>query len=756
MRAGAASESRLGLGDPGLRAVLLLAVALLLLAWSRVDGYQLADSVEYLDRARSFVRGEGLGAERSVRSFAFSALFVPLFGAFELLGLEDQRLVVPLGRVVQMLLTLGLVVATARVGERVAGPRAGRAAALVAAANPVVAVFGVSPVSGVAAGLGVALGLDALLARQARGLAAGAWLGAAVLMAYQSLLVALPLLALLALRERLRRPVWAALAAFGAALGAQVALDRLAYGVWGLSLARYLSDNGLGALGRIAYELGLNDLAKAIYGMMRFEYSVEGAPPAVRQMQPPDYYLTHLPEMVAVPLVALLALGLARAAARPRWSSSILALALAANVAIMSTKGSKSFRLWLPLVPLYAPLIGLGWETLRGAAGARFSGVRRLLAHGLLLAGAALGAAALLQQDTRTHAPYWRAAEHVEALAAPDGAPLRVASAYHWACFLRFPPRVEHVKLPRELDSWERLDDAGRAEVLATLEGLDALLVHLPALSEHPELFREVAARFAVDAAWYDQTAHGELGPVFVLRRRAGDPAERLFFERLSAADPLALRRARHLPPSTRFGGGPGEDELVLLGFEVEPLRNAQGTGHAWITYTWLAPRAPQRDWTVWDRATAPDERHSWHNNHRPGYGVLPTPTWEAGDVVREGYLLVASSDALYADRPYRPMGGSYRRGDWIPTSLWVGLVALDEAGEVVDRLPARPPLPSSGLGPEALAGDALRDLGDQALWRRTPPGYAVGPDGRAEVGRFLCRVHPRARVPDDGRPIPD
>ena len=52
----------------------LVAVAAQLWILGRVDGWRLADSVEYLDRAWEWTSGEGLGPENT-RSFAFSLLF---------------------------------------------------------------------------------------------------------------------------------------------------------------------------------------------------------------------------------------------------------------------------------------------------------------------------------------------------------------------------------------------------------------------------------------------------------------------------------------------------------------------------------------------------------------------------------------------------------------------------------------------------------------------------------------------------------
>ena len=67
------------LADPVLLGVLALTFLLQLTAWHALDGYQIADSVEYLERARSLVRGEAMVDSVSIRPIGFSALLIPFF-----------------------------------------------------------------------------------------------------------------------------------------------------------------------------------------------------------------------------------------------------------------------------------------------------------------------------------------------------------------------------------------------------------------------------------------------------------------------------------------------------------------------------------------------------------------------------------------------------------------------------------------------------------------------------------------------------
>ena len=61
-----------------------------------------------------------------------------------------------------------------------------------------------------------------------------------------------------------------------------------------------------------------------------------------------------------------------RAVVRGGWLGWLIAAQLVVNVAVMSTKGSKSFRLWMPLLPFLALAGGaLIWGAMRAAS---FSG----------------------------------------------------------------------------------------------------------------------------------------------------------------------------------------------------------------------------------------------------------------------------------------------------------------------------------------------------------------------------------------------
>jgi hypothetical protein len=113
------------------------------------------------------------------------------------------------------------------------------------------------------------------------------------------------------------------------------------------------------------------------------------------------------------------------------------------------------------------------------------------------------------------------------------------------------------------------------------------------------------------------------------------------------------------------------------------------------------------------------------------------------GTVVREGHLLVASADAFYADRPYLPLGGAYRRGDTIPARLWIAVLDGPEGKGGGKQLVVRE------RGTDAAPRERLDP---KTLWNAD--GWRFSPNGLVLVGGLFLPVHAWARVPDDGRPL--
>ncbi len=774
------------LGEPAVLAVLAVALALQLFSWNRLHGYQLADSVEFMERARGVLLGHEVLGPSSVRSFAFSALFLPAFWLVDLLGIEDARFLVPVFRLGMMAFGLALVLACMRLGARIGGRSAGLAAGWLAAANPVLLQYTVSPISGIAAGLFIALGLEHLLEPRTRRhhFAGGLCLGLAFLLAYQTLLISFPVLVLVALRDRGARPtlfVRGAVAGFVVALAAQVVLDRVSYGRWGASIGRYVAVNAGAVIVRVLWDyLGWEAGARAVYAWVEPFHGVQHVEPGLVgdlgaiDLQDKSWYFANLERMLPWPVIVLVGAGLLIAVLRPRWSTTLLAGVLVLNVLVMGHKGSKSFRLWLPLIPLLFPLAGVAYARLAGERGAPLRAARAATGVLVLAAATALGIMTLRANEARRFGVYWDAMAWLNAeleserdrgtLVPPDDAPvpsggfgegkLRVSSTYHWAVFLRESPLVNLVKLPFDVDGWDGYDEAVRARIVGTLRTLDRLLVHLPAITTHPELMRVVNEEFEVEAAFFSSEAAREIGPVFVLRRRSPfedttrSDARRFFtlFEASSFGDASAPGGLA-LPPRVRRSGArlawiPADgarEELEFAGWRYEPL---PGSHLGWLSCWWRPLTPVSTEWTLADRFTNPDERVAWEDNHHPAYGCLESDVLAPGTLLREGFLVVAGSDPFSRERPFRHFGGPYRRADLIPTSLWLACLQFDDEGE---RLRAMVPVDGSG-----------RPRGLEPGGAPGPDGARLSPDEALLVDEFLMAVHPAAAIPDDGGPDPD
>src|SRR5690606_15160635 len=132
---------------------------------------------------QALVRGERVVDSSDIRGIGFAVVLAPPFLVAEWLGLEDLRWVVPFARLLQLVFTLLLVRAAARIGHVLAGRRAGLAAGWIAGTSPVLLSYSIEPVADV---LAAWLGAEALLralqpAGPRRNLAVGLWLGAALL-----------------------------------------------------------------------------------------------------------------------------------------------------------------------------------------------------------------------------------------------------------------------------------------------------------------------------------------------------------------------------------------------------------------------------------------------------------------------------------------------------------------------------------------------------------------------------------------------
>lgn len=715
-----------------------LAVALQFWTWSRLEGYELADVIEYMDRADQFVRGEPLDP-LTLRSFAFSALLVPLFGVVKLLGLHDG-VAVDLARLLQMAFALGAIRLVALSAARLGGRSAGVGAAFVLALNPVLAQYAVTPLSGTAALFFLALGTDLLLREPhpRRALAAGAALGAAVLMAYQCLPIAVPIAVVGWAQNGWRHTRHAAALAAGFALLIllQCLSDWAIYGTFGSSLSGYLAQNVYGILATNLYLAGFEGPARFFYDRL-----VVAEEDGVYLMQMgPYWYVTELAWRCLVPgVLFLIAIGVFSSLRRGRRVALVLLLVVIANVWLMSSKGSKSFRLWLPLLSTFALVGGLGFGALFSTTQARW--LARTAAVMALAFGLSGAIGALERANLTKFGPYWQAVE-ILARAFPSdsgAAPARFASTYHWAVRFRAPEHLELVKLPHHLDRWRLLSAEERDEVVASLADLDGLVGHLQSFSQDPAVYAEVNRCFEVLDVIDEGPSMEELEPVFVFRRRTGAPHARTLYEVFEDTGPgepneVEAYASRIAYPSRVDFRRVGEDgvlrQMQFLGFDVDP--DVSSGRQVWLTYHWLAgPGLLGTNYTIVDRVMD-GLGAGWNQNHQPTLGAFPTSLWNEGIIVRESLL------TSWPEVPAQ-FGGGFLRGELVAVYVSLAIAQFDENFQSVHSLGAYMP---SGERP--------------MVRRRTEAelGRKWSADGLLEVGGFWWAPPEIRRIPDDGKPF--
>lgn len=754
----APSSSRLTRAQVG--AIAALSLALLCWSWWRVEGYELADAVEYLERAWAFSRGEPMIDNKSIRAVGFSALLLPLFLIAPWVPSDDLRWVPLAARGFQILWTLGLVLVSARIAGRLAGRSAALCAGLLMATQPVLLRWGVCPVSGVAGALCLAVGIEQLAFRaerggeRKRGWRAGLALGASLCLGYSvaPLVAAIVLASLWFGRGRPGLRAWTCLALACMVL-LQCAADQIYYGRFGLSLHYYLVENFYSNVAFLVFRLGqrtgldlLVDWGRALYEMglrntvpdRDYVQTVLAGGAAVRTLQSRTWYLVRLPEALTWGAMGLLALGSLRAALRGPLPARLLLGTCLLWAVLTSLKGSKDFRLWLHVLGPLAALAGLGWSWLVDRARGRV---------GRALAGAAL-AAALIQApwevsrvDASAHGAYWRAMawlnqrleparirHELSGKQEPYPAPT-VVSAFHWAVFLRESAAVRLIKLPRHLGYWAQYSAEEKALDFDTLSRVDYFLTHLPELTAQPEILAEVSRLFAVEAAFYDRASERTgLGPVLVFSRRRGHARERVLAEWRGGLAPAAGARAE-------FRGQDGAF-LRLVDYQYEPL---PGDGWGWIRYRWHGGGFGSRNWLLVDRLTASSSPYAWQNNHAPGWGLFPTSTWGEGASLEEGYLVVPEQDAFRSGPrgdPRRFVGGRYLAGDMVPAQLWFQIADFAAPQGVERELVAVRPADRKPLA--------------EILQRGGPPaadGSRLSADGYAWVGGLWLALPDCARL---------
>jgi hypothetical protein len=733
--------------DPGLWLALLCGLALQLLALDWVEGYQLADAAEYLDRAEAGARGESLDPGTS-RSFAFSALLVPLFWVRDLASASSNAVVL-WARVLQMVLGLAAGALAARATSRtISGPEgrvAARAAALFLVANPVFARWSISPLAETASLFAIALAVNFMSGARGRwrgGLWLGLCMGAALLLAYKTI----PILGLLFLglftdrRWRKRSYLLGVIAGLGAMVLLQGWLDWRVYGEFGSTLKTYLAANFIGLIATKLYSTGIEPLAGIglwLYEGFGLAEGPAGTPTGeMRSLTPPTWYWDELHVQFLIPTTtALLALGLSVSWRKGRRLALICAAIAVVCAFFFSSKGSKSFRLFVPMFPCLALLAGLGAATLW-----QWGKLGKALTLALLVAIPPGSAQLLRQTNLAQYGNYWRGMDQVNAAADLAGAtvdaPLRVSAAYHWAARFRDAENVDLIKLPAHIDQWKKLTEEEQQAIVETIGTLDWFVAHQQALEEDPAILRAVNERFEIVDIRYDHAAHDGLGPVYVLRQRTGDPNARTFYELYTDTgpgephEPGPYQATLQYPVSVDFRAKTddgGWHQLVLLGYEIQPALH-DGT-QVWITFHFFAGPLGGRNFKVISRLTdgvgggVPDNRLG-------GSGALPTSEWPEGSIVRQSYLTKI---------PYRAdkFGGPYYRGDVLPLTLWMIIEEYDAEGENRTGKILRPYHPST-----------------VEEYRRVLTHRIFSPDALLRIGSYRHPVPESLRLSDNGKPV--
>ena len=780
-----------GLRDAPFALVLAIGATLFGLAWWHLEGYQIADSVEYIERAIALVRGEEIVDSQAIRSFGFSGLLVPVFFLADLLGLDEYRYAVYFVRVLQIALSLTLLGLAMRLAARFVPRSSAYVAGALLLANPSFLRWSVSPISDITAGICLALALQQVLERGPlrRAAIAGFWLGAAFLMAYKTLALIGPLVLAVLVRERWsgRRYVGGIALGFATCLLLQCIGDWLYYDQFGLSVWIWVQENVIREAAERSLQLGnllgidaLGDLARFLYNNyanvdptgIQNEYQSLAArdPELVLRRASRLWYWQEVERALLPPVLILTLVGALRMLARPSFGSVTMIAILSLVVFVLSNKGAKSFRLWLPFMAWIAVVGALGWDSLF-RAGTRWRQARRAIGLALIVVSISWSARDLLALNMRKFGGFWQAAEIVNQAAAAslaertaqareqglDEAPkLRLACVYHWGLMLRESQYVELIKLPHQIDAWASFDEEEKAANFAELATLDWFIAHLPVLADHPDLMAAVNELFEIDAVLYDRFSFQGLGPLYVMRRRS-DEADAPTFWDLETELSVDEYRAQHeLGEPLMLFKKPRTDgtwqELTLLDFDWRPI---DGSGYGWITYHWAAgpDRSPRtgtafdgEDYTIIDRVAGRHTQNVWHNDHQPAYGLLPTSVWEAGWILREGYVLVPETEPYAEGGLTRPLGADYRRGDSMPASLWIKVVGYDDS---------EPPLEATRLVPFPTSGElAVEELTVPGAFP-TFAGHEINDELMAKVRAFFIAIQPRYRWPHDGTPVP-
>ena len=741
--------------------LLLACLVAQLYALSQIQGFLLADSVEYLDRATQVLRGDSLDPN-TVRSFAFSGLLMPLLWLGDLFSLPPLWI---LGGIRAVMLAIGLatVAVIVRTGARLFGSRAGLIAGVVTGFNPVFLQYSGEPLTAIMAALCMVLAFDyatrdGLKTRHAA--AVGIWLGFGLMVAFKTIPIAGVLLLGTFFKGRFRGArFW--LTTWFAYLGMailQCALDFLTYGSFGSSLLPYLAQNFgvIGNLFQLLAKLGVpycGEIAHAIYNAINPESGAavtannpRAAIALANSSMSRDWYLRNLEvAFMAVPVIAALVIGMFSGLRKRQKGAVLLLFLVVMDVAMLSFKSSKSFRLWLPLLPFLALLAGLGfdglWRTLQGTRGHLSRTIVARLGVASCLVWLLFGSYSTLKEtNLRKFGAWWQATELLDREAAAAGETWNMASAYYWAVRFRNTENLAIEKLSHHMDRWASLDDDARREVLAEIDQLDCFVAHLQVLTQDPEIMRRVNERFEIVDILYRERDFEELGALYVLKKRTpGTEPKRSFFEIYKEIDAGAYQATIQTPHSVDFRRPEPDGEvmqMVLLGWDIET--GLAGGELGWMTFHWYVGPTNEHNYRSVIRLTDPDDR-SIDRNTPLAFGAWNTSALETGWVIRESFPIPVPTDP-------REFGGANCRGDSLPAKLWMGVAEYGIVDGVERQVGGLNPFHPTAVRPISKRRSSSIYISDD--------NYRVSADGLMQIGGVWLPVPNDAVLPDDGRPL--
>lgn len=247
---------------------------------------------------------------------------------------------------------------------------------------------------------------------------------------------------------------------------------------------------------------------------------------------------------------------------------------------------------------------------------------------------------------------YWRALagdRRVEVdvtLSGPDGAPVDVS---------RGPLGP----------AWYRAERWRTSEVVATSAALRIPARGMPGTYTLNVSVRDAAGRPITMTGTLAQPGLLGLRIDRIVAQRAAWPLGDLM---VAARDRVFSQPTVQTPLRVKFG-----DELQLIGYDLDASQARPG-GQLRVTYVWQALKAIDRNYVVFNHLRDASGAQQGQRDSMPVSGLNPTPFWQAGEYIRDEYVIDIAPEAA---------SGSYTLDfGWYDSDTGVRLPALDDTGE--------------------------------------------------------------------------